>query len=123
MVDAKNSIEVCADSRERKAVPFWTAAHYEIPALLIIFNNRSYYSDVEFQEDIARRRGRPVENKLIGMQLDFPPINIAGLAHDYGCVGVGPISDPNELGPALHKAVRQVKDGRTVVLDVLASPR
>jgi thiamine pyrophosphate-dependent acetolactate synthase large subunit-like protein len=105
------------------ASALWTAAHYEIPALLIVFNNRSYYSDVEFQEDIARSRGRPVENKLIGMQLNSPPINIAGLARDYGCDGVGPLSDPDDLGPSLQKAVQQVKDGRTVVVDVLVSPR
>jgi acetolactate synthase-1/2/3 large subunit len=105
------------------ASALWTAAHYEIPALLIVFNNRSYYSDVEFQEEIALSRRRPVENKLIGMQLNSPPINIAGLARDYGCVGVGPLSDPDDLGPALQKAVQQVKDGRTVVLDVLVSPR
>ncbi len=105
------------------ASALWTAAHYEIPALIIVFNNRAYYSDVEFQEDIARSRGRPTENKLIGLQLDFPPINIAGLARDYGCDGVGPLSNPDDLAPALKKAVRSVKEGRTVVLDVLVSAR
>ncbi|MEC8164937.1 MAG: thiamine pyrophosphate-dependent enzyme [Pseudomonadota bacterium] len=48
------------------ASALWTAAHYGIPLLLIVNNNRSYGNDVGHQKTMAENRGRPVENKWIG---------------------------------------------------------
>ena len=42
----------------------WTAAKYEIPLLVVILNNRSYYNDEEHQERMARWRERPIEIKV-----------------------------------------------------------
>jgi thiamine pyrophosphate-dependent acetolactate synthase large subunit-like protein len=105
------------------ASALWTAAHYEIPCLIVVFNNRSYQSDVEFQDHIARERNRPVENRSIGHAMDSPPVDIAGLARSYGCAGMGPVESPSDLAPTLERAVRQAKEGRTVVVDVLVQPR
>lgn len=105
------------------ASALWTAAHYEIPMLMVIFNNRSYYSDVEFQENIAETRGRPLENRQIGHAIDSPPVDVAGLARSYGCKGYGPVTDPGELATVFHRAVSDVKGGSTVVVDVLVEPR
>jgi len=44
----------------------WTAAHYALPCVLVIANNRSFYNDEVHQERVARARGRPVENMWIG---------------------------------------------------------
>ena len=41
----------------------WTAVHYEIPLLIVVANNRSFYNDEVHQERVAKERGRPVENK------------------------------------------------------------
>src|SRR5439155_1226939 len=43
----------------------WTAAHYQIPCLFIVCNNRSFYNDEAHQDRVPRMRGRPVENKWI----------------------------------------------------------
>ena len=37
----------------------WTAAKYQIPLLVVVLNNRSYYNDEEHQERMARARQRP----------------------------------------------------------------
>src|SRR6185369_4328985 len=47
----------------------WTAAHYRVPCLLLIANNRSFYNDEMHQERVARERSRPVENKWIGQRI------------------------------------------------------
>ncbi len=35
----------------------------------------------------------------------------------------GPISDPKDLGPTLQKAIKIVKAGEPVLLDVISQPR
>jgi thiamine pyrophosphate-dependent acetolactate synthase large subunit-like protein len=44
----------------------WTAAHHQIPLLMVMHNNRSLYNSEEHAEEVARLRGRPVANKGIG---------------------------------------------------------
>ena len=51
---------------------FWTAAHMEIPLLVVVANNRSYYNDVAHQERMAVVRNRPVANKFIGQEMNQP---------------------------------------------------
>ena len=51
----------------------WTAAHYRIPLLMIITNNRGYYTSGIFQGKVAESRQRPAENRWIGTELDDPP--------------------------------------------------
>jgi acetolactate synthase-1/2/3 large subunit len=48
----------------------WVASYHRIPMLVVMFNNRAYYNDWEHQERMARRRGTPVENSWIGMELE-----------------------------------------------------
>ena len=101
----------------------WTAAHYHIPSLWIVNNNRSYYNDEDHQDRIARIRERPPENKWVGMRLENPEIDYASVARDFGVGGVGPVQDPSELGPALRRAVDDVKRGQLVVVDVRSENR
>jgi len=98
----------------------WTAANSHIPMLYVIFDNHSYFNDENHQENVARRRGRSVENKGIGIRLDEPETDFAGLARCFGGVGFGPITDPDALKPALAEAIRVVREERrTAVVDVI----
>ncbi len=102
----------------------WTAAHHRIPLLIVMFNNRSYYNDEEHQILMAKARGRPVERAGIGLRMDAPPVDFAGLARSFGIYGEGPIEDPDALRPALERAVRHVKEAHTAALvDVVTQPR
>lgn len=100
------------------ATALWTAAAEKIPLLIIVANNRAYYNDVVHQERVAKRRGRPVENKWIGQRIDDPPPNIAGLAQSLGAGGAM-VADLADLPAALSKALDAVRAGGTYVLEVL----
>ena len=95
----------------------WVAAKHEIPMLVVMFNNRAYYNDWEHQIRMARVRGTPPERANIGMDMRGPAPDFAGLARSMGWYAEGPIEDPRALGPALLRAIRQVKDGKPALVD------
>lgn len=100
----------------------WTATHYKIPMLVIAANNRSFFNDELHQERVARRRGRPVENKWIGQRIDDPAPDIAMMARAQGAEGIGPIRDVDTLNSEMKKAFAAVRRGEVVVLDVHIGP-
>ncbi|MGB0670704.1 MAG: thiamine pyrophosphate-binding protein [Rhodospirillales bacterium] len=104
------------------ASALWTAAHYGIPLLVVVCNNRSYFNDEVHQEKVALIRNRPVENKWIGQAIKDPDINFAKIAEAQGLVGLGPVSTAEELVEALSEGVRRVKAGECVVIDTRVMP-
>jgi acetolactate synthase-1/2/3 large subunit len=101
----------------------WTAAHYGIPSLWVVNNNRSYFNDEAHQEVVARARNRPVENRWIAQRLEHPTVDFSGLARSLGVDAQGPIKDASELRPALTRAVDAVKNGTPTLLDVWTENR
>ena len=101
----------------------WTAAHYEVPSLFVVVNNRSYLNDEIHQGEIARRRGRPQENRFNGTTLHDPPVDFAALARSMGMHGEGPVTAVADLSAAVRRAVDGVAAGEPVVLDVWTDPR
>jgi len=101
----------------------WTAARYRIPLLVVTSNNRSYYNDEEHQERMAIRRERPVENKGIGIHINDPAPDLAAIARALGVEGFGPVTEPDNLGPTLDKAIKIVEEGKPVVVDVVTAAR
>ena len=99
----------------------WTAAHYRLPLLVIVANNRSFFNDEVHQERVARTRGRPVENRWVGQRIRDPDPDLASLATSLGLLGHGPVSDPAELELVLGAAVAQARSGAAVVVDVLVA--
>jgi thiamine pyrophosphate-dependent acetolactate synthase large subunit-like protein len=113
------SVAICGDGDFLMgATAIWTAAHYRIPLLIIVANNRSYYNDEVHQERVARMRNRPVENKWIGQRIADPDVDLAAIARAQGAQGWGPIEDLDALAPALEQAIRSVQDGGVAVVDV-----
>lgn len=100
----------------------WTAAAEKLPALFIVNNNQSFYNDVEHQERVAIHRGRPVENKHIGMAICDPDMDLAGLARSHGCTAFGPVASVEDLDGVLEQAFRAAESGATVVVDVRTLP-
>jgi acetolactate synthase-1/2/3 large subunit len=97
----------------------WTAANNRIPMLVLVANNRSYFNDEVHQENVAKQRSRPVENKHIGQRIEDPDPDLAMLARGQGLEAEGPISDLKDLKPALERAIARVKSGAAFVLDVV----
>jgi thiamine pyrophosphate-dependent acetolactate synthase large subunit-like protein len=100
----------------------WTAAHYGIPCLMVVCNNRSFYNDERHQGRMAQNRGRPVENRWIGQRIDDPAIDIAGMARDMGAVGIGPVTDPGKLQAALEEGIAAARAGAPCVVDARVLP-
>jgi len=100
----------------------WTAAHYRIPLLFVISNNRSFFNDEVHQERVARMRQRPVENKWIGQRMSDPDVDVAGMARAQGAQGFGPVTRSADLAAVFAKAIEAVEDGNVAVVDVRVEP-
>ncbi len=100
----------------------WTAVRYGIPNLIVVCNNRSFFNDEVHQEQIAISRKRPVANKRIGMHIDGPLIDIAGVARAQGAFAMGPVRNGIELSDALAEGIRRVRSGEVVVIDAHVLP-
>jgi thiamine pyrophosphate-dependent acetolactate synthase large subunit-like protein len=98
----------------------WTAAHHELPLLIVVHDNRTYGKDELHQAEIARARGRPGAPPPRGIRIDAPAIDFAGLARAQGVAGIGPVEDPVALDAVLADAVQRVQqDRRPVLVDVV----
>ncbi|HXU43593.1 MAG TPA: thiamine pyrophosphate-dependent enzyme [Burkholderiales bacterium] len=116
-------VGICGDGDFLMGVTaVWTAAHYKLPCLFIVANNRSFYNDEMHQERVAKERGRPIENKWIGQRIDEPDIDLAMMARAQGAIGIGPVTKVSELKSSLEKAIGEVKNGNVCVVDVRVLP-
>ncbi len=116
----KGSGKFCVDLQPDGCLLFtvsslWTAVHHKIPLLIVVCSNRSYYNDEEHQERVAEVRGRPVENKTIGIRIEEPEVDFGAMARTYGCWGAGPITEPKDLIKTLREAVKGVDSPCSVV--------
>lgn len=98
------------------ATALWTAAHHRLPMLMVVENNRSYGADRLHQARVARVRGRSEEHASVGIDLDNPALDIAGLARAQGVEAFGPIEDFGALPAALARAATIVRSERRPVL-------
>ena len=101
----------------------WTAAHHRIPLLNVMYNNRGYHQEVMHIQRMANRHQRGIENAGIGTTLVDPNIDFSKIAQGMGWYAEGPITNPNDLGPALKRAVAVVKRGEPALLDTVTQPR
>ena len=69
----------------------WTAVHHRIPMLIVMYNNRTYGNDLGHQGSMAQVRGRPMERRTIGIDIDDPAVDFAALARSFGAWAEGPI--------------------------------
>jgi benzoylformate decarboxylase len=89
----------------------WTAARYRIPVTVLVVDNRSYEV---LKSGMASYKGRAVPpDRLIGMDLNAPPIDIPAVARGFGVAGCQ-VTNPGELRDVL--AERSVEPR---VVDVL----
>ena len=101
----------------------WTAAHHSIPLLAVMHNNRAYHQEVMEIQQMAARHQRGIDRAGIGTKLENPNLDFAQIAKGMGLYSEGPISNPNDLGPAIKRALAVVKKGEPALLDVVTQPR
>jgi acetolactate synthase-1/2/3 large subunit len=101
----------------------WTAAHHRIPLLSVMHNNRAYQQEVMHIQRMADRHNRGITRANIGTTLEDPNIDYSKIAQGMGVYAEGPITDPENLGPALRRAIDVVKQGNPALVDVVTEPR
>jgi benzoylformate decarboxylase len=98
----------------------WTAKRFEVPLIIVIFNNLGYQAN---RWALAGLRGRASETgHYIGISLDDPQIDHVGIAKAYGHDGEQ-VRSPGGLGDALQRAIKAEQNGGVYVLDVLVDRR
>ena len=102
---------------------WWTAAHHRIPVLTVMHNNRSYHQEVMHLQRMANRHQRGATRAHIGTTIDDPNVDYAKIAQGMGMYGEGPITNPNDVGPAIKRALDVVKRGEPALVDVVTQPR
>jgi len=89
----------------------WTAARYHIPVTILVLDNRAYQI---LKNEMETYKSGPVPpERLIGMDLDAPPIDIPSIARGFGVAG-RLIAEPKELREALAERTAEPR-----ALDVL----
>jgi thiamine pyrophosphate-dependent acetolactate synthase large subunit-like protein len=102
---------------------WWTAAHHHIPLLTVMHNNRAYHQETMHLQRMANRRNRGATRWHIGTTIDNPNVDFAKIAQGMGVWAEGPIANPNDLGPAIRRALAIVRKGEPALLDVVTQPR
>jgi thiamine pyrophosphate-dependent acetolactate synthase large subunit-like protein len=100
----------------------WTAAHYQLPCLVIVCNNRSFFNDELHQERVAIARGRPPENRWIGQRIADPDIDLAAMAKAQGAIGIGPVTKTAEIEAAIRQGIEAVQAGSVCLIDARVLP-
>jgi acetolactate synthase-1/2/3 large subunit len=57
------------------------------------------------------------------MDLFGPDPDFGALARSMGMYGEGPIDNPDEVGPAIRRALAEVKAGRPALVDIITRHR
>jgi thiamine pyrophosphate-dependent acetolactate synthase large subunit-like protein len=93
----------------------WTMSRYDLPVLNVIFNNRSY-EEVRWNIMGAGGASGKARRDYIGY-LGDPDVDFTRLAAAYNIDGAV-VRNTGELGPAIQRAIKTMRDGRPFMLDV-----
>jgi benzoylformate decarboxylase len=100
----------------------WTAAHFEIPLMIVVADNRSYFNDEMHQERVAQMRSRPAQNRWIGQRIDDPRVDLVAMARAQGFEGEEPVSTTEALAKALKRGAEIVAKGGRYFIDSVIEP-
>jgi benzoylformate decarboxylase len=92
----------------------WTAARYRIPVTVLVLNNRAYQILKDGMH--AYKQGPVAAERMVGMDLNEPVIDICGMARAFGVPGEV-VTSPTEL----QGAFSSLNSGPRL-LDVLVQP-
>ena len=100
----------------------WTAAHYELPLLIVVANNSFFYNDVVHQERVAGQRQWPARNSWIGQAIADPDPDLGAFTRSLGFEAGDQVRDRAALPAALAAAVSAARAGQRVLVDVRVRP-
>jgi benzoylformate decarboxylase len=98
----------------------WTAARYEVPVGVVIWNNGQYQANRRFLHGYGGRAA--ATGKYVGCNLASPEIDHVSLAKGYGVEGER-VEKPEALPEALDRCNAAMTAGRPYVVDVVIERR
>jgi thiamine pyrophosphate-dependent acetolactate synthase large subunit-like protein len=93
----------------------WTAVHHKIPVLAIVLDNGGYIGEGGHVVYTSQQRERSTALSHIAVHIQNPRIDIAGYGKAQGAYAET-VSDPNDLGAAVARALKVVKEESTLAL-------
>jgi acetolactate synthase-1/2/3 large subunit len=93
---------------------------YHLPIFIIILNNGVYASMRSIHEKYYPKGWSASGNMYIGVDL-APVTDYAKMAEAFDAYGER-VKSPNEIEPAMKRALQQMAKGRSVILDVMLDP-
>ena len=100
----------------------WTASHFQIPVMILVADNRSYYNDEMHQERVAQMRDRPPQNRWIGQRIDDPKVDLVAMARAQGFESEDPVTTSDGLAHALKRGAEIVANGGRYFIDSVVQP-
>src|SRR5258706_765623 len=100
----------------------WTASHFNIPTMIVVADNRSYFNDEMHQERDAQMRIRRPQNRWIGQRIDDPRVDLFAMARAQGFDGAEPVTTTDELAAALKRGAEVVANGGRYFIDSVVLP-
>ena len=100
----------------------WSASHFEIPVMIVVADNRSYYNDEMHQERVAQMRSRPPQNRWIGQRIDDPRVDLVAMASAQGFASEEPVTAAEALAKALKRGAEIVGKGGRYFIDSVVQP-
>jgi benzoylformate decarboxylase len=100
----------------------WTASHFEIPVMIVVADNRSYFNDEMHQERVAQMRSRPAQNRWIGQRIDDPRVDLVAMARAQGFASEEAVSTVEALAKALKRGAEIVANGGRYFIDSVVQP-
>jgi thiamine pyrophosphate-dependent acetolactate synthase large subunit-like protein len=97
----------------------WSISRYEAPMLIVIMNN-GVYNDSRARNMATGGLLFEAGKDLTG-HLGNPDVDYTKIAEAYQLKGEK-VTAPGELAPALQRALRSMRDGKAVVLDIKIKP-
>lgn len=96
----------------------WTASRYDIPVIIVVFDNRSYDGERGRLFMFSKMENKKELWKDMSCYLGDPDIDYVSIAKGFDIDGQM-ISHPDEIQPALKRAVATTREGRPFMLDVV----
>jgi len=101
----------------------WTASRYDIPVILIVFNNRSYDAErgrIHFASQVARTDKGAWKD--MSCYLGNPEVDYVSIASGFDIEGAM-ISGPDDINRVFERAVAVNREGRPFIIDALIAQR
>ena len=101
-----------------QAEALWTMARYDVPVIVVVFNNRSYNGPRNriMIGDGSQARSR----KDMTCYLGDPDVDFAKVAAGFGVAGEV-VTEPDQVAPAIQRAITRTRDGRPYLIDAVVA--